>query len=91
MKTAFIFAGQGAQYKGMGKELYDNFACAREVFDKADEALGFSIKDICFNEEEKLNKTEFTQPAILTMSVAAMKVLEEKGITPDYAAGLSLG
>jgi len=91
MKTAFIFAGQGAQYKGMGKELCENFECAKKVFDEADEALGFSIKDICFEDEEKLNQTEFTQPAILTMSTAALRVLEEKGVKADYAAGLSLG
>ena len=91
MKTAFMFSGQGAQYKGMGKELCENFKCAEEVFDRADKALGFSIKDICFEDEEKLNKTEFTQPAILTMSTAALKVLEEHGIKADYAAGLSLG
>ena len=86
-----MFSGQGAQYKGMGKELCENFKCAEEVFDRADKALGFSIKDICFEDEEKLNKTEFTQPAILTMSTAALKVLEEHGIKADYAAGLSLG
>ncbi len=91
MKIAFMFSGQGAQYKGMGKELCENFKCAEEIFDRADNALGFSIKEICFDDEEKLNKTEFTQPAILTMSTAALKVLEEYGIKADYAAGLSLG
>lgn len=91
MKTAFMFSGQGAQYKGMGKELCENFKCAEEIFERADNALGFSIKDICFDDEEKLNKTEFTQPAILTMSTAALKVIEEHGIKADYAAGLSLG
>lgn len=91
MKTAFIFSGQGAQYAGMGKELYENFPVAKEVFDKADEVLGYSIREICFNEEEKLGETEFAQPAILTMSIAAMRVLEEKGIHADMAAGLSLG
>ncbi len=91
MKTAFLFSGQGAQYVGMGKELYDNFDCAREVFDEADRALGFSIKDICFNDEAELNRTENTQPAILTMSTAALRVLEENGVRADYAAGLSLG
>ena len=75
----------------MGKELCENFKCAEEIFERADNALGFSIKDICFEDEEKLNKTEFTQPAILTMSTAALKVLEEHGIKADYAAGLSLG
>ena len=59
MKTAFIFSGQGAQYKGMGKELYENFECAKNVFDSADKALGFSIKDICFEEDDRLNKTEY--------------------------------
>lgn len=91
MKTAFIFSGQGAQYKGMGHELYENFECAKKVFDEADEALGFSIKDICFEEDERLDKTEYTQPAILTMSTAALRVLEEKGVKADYVAGLSLG
>ena len=91
MKTAFLFSGQGAQYVGMGKEFYENFECARNIFDEADKALGFSIKDICFENEEELNKTENTQPAILTMSIAALKILEEKGIKADYLAGLSLG
>ena len=91
MKTVFMFSGQGAQYVGMGKELYENFNSAKDIFDKADEILKYSIKDICFNNEEELNKTENTQPAILTMSIAAMKILEEKGIKADFAAGLSLG
>lgn len=91
-KIAFIFSGQGAQYAGMGKELYENLSVCREVYDKADEALGFKISKICFfGPEEELNITENTQPAILTTSIAAMKALEEKGIRPDVAAGLSLG
>lgn len=91
MKTAFIFSGQGAQKAGMGKELYDNFECVKKVFDEADEALGLKISDICFNEDERLNETEYTQPAILTMSVAVLKLMEEKGLKADYVAGLSLG
>lgn len=91
MKTVFMFSGQGAQYAGMGKELYDNYAEAREIFDKADEVLGYSLKDICFTDEEKLGETEFAQPAILTMSIAAMKVLEARGVQADMTAGLSLG
>lgn len=91
MKIAFIFSGQGAQYNGMGKELYDNFEVCRNVFDSADNALGFKISELCFGENDDLNKTEFTQPAILTMSIAAAKLMEEKGVKADYAAGLSLG
>lgn len=91
MKTAFVFSGQGAQYSGMGKELYDNYSCVKEVFDKADEALGLKISEICFSEDDRLNETEYTQPAILTMSVAISKLIEEKGLKPDFVAGLSLG
>lgn len=91
MKTVFMFSGQGAQYAGMGKDLYNNYLAAKEIFDRADEVLGYSIKDICFNDEDKLGDTEFAQPAILTMSIAAMKVLEERGVRADMAAGLSLG
>lgn len=91
-KLAFVFAGQGAQTVGMGKELADNFECAAKVFDEASEALGFDIKDMIFNgDNETLMITENTQPTIVTMSVAALRVLEEKGIKPDVVAGLSLG
>lgn len=91
MATAFIFSGQGAQSAGMGKELYDNFAVCKDVFDRADEALGFKISEICFGEDKRLNETEYTQPAILTMSVAVLRLMEEKGLKSDYCAGLSLG
>jgi [acyl-carrier-protein] S-malonyltransferase len=91
-KIAFIFAGQGAQYVGMGKELADNITVCREVFEEADKALGFEISTVCFEgAKEELDKTENTQPAILTTSIAAFKALEERGIKPDVVAGLSLG
>lgn len=91
-KLAFLFAGQGAQAVGMGKEFADNFSCASDAFDEASEALGFDIRDMIFNgDDETLKITENTQPTIVTMSVAALRVLEEKGIKPDVAAGLSLG
>lgn len=91
MKTAFIFSGQGSQYAGMGKELYDNFECVKRVFDKADEILDFKVTDMCFGEDERLNETEYTQPALLTMSYAVCKLAQEKGLKADYVAGLSLG
>ncbi len=92
MKTAFLFSGQGAQAIGMGKELCENFPAADKVFDEASEALGFDIKDMIWNgDSETLMITENTQPAILTMSAAALKVAEELGLRPDVVAGLSLG
>lgn len=92
MKIAFIFAGQGSQYIGMGKELYDNILICREAFDKARSLLDFDIKELMFNgEKEELDITENTQPAILATSIMAMKALEEKKITPSVVAGLSLG
>ena len=91
MKIAFLFSGQGAQYVGMGKDLQQQYVCAKEIFQRADNALGFSLSDICFGQEVKLNQTEFTQPAILTMSMATLACLNEKGIRADYVAGLSLG
>lgn len=91
-KVAFVFPGQGAQFVGMGKDFYDNFSVSREVFESANESLGTDIKSICFEgTEEELVKTENTQPAILTTSVAILKALEERGINCDYTAGLSLG
>lgn len=91
-KIAFLFAGQGAQAVGMGKELAENFECADKVFDEAAEALGFDVKDMIFNgDDETLKITENTQPTIVTMSTAALRVMEEKGVKPDVVAGLSLG
>jgi [acyl-carrier-protein] S-malonyltransferase len=91
-KVAFVFPGQASQYPGMGKELADKYPAARAVFDEADQALGFAISKMCFDgTEEELKLTANTQPAILTVSVAAYRVLAEKGITPDFVAGHSLG
>ena len=91
MKICFIFSGQGAQYTGMGKELYDNFSVCKDVFEEANKSLGFNITDICFNDDARLNETEYTQPAILTTSYAIFKIMQQKGIKADYMAGLSLG
>src|SRR6267143_7119807 len=93
---AFLFPGQGSQAVGMGKELASNYLVARRTFEEADEALGYKLSQLCFEgPEEKLKLTEITQPAILTASVAAWRVLEEKSLKPDfladYVAGHSLG
>ena len=91
-KSAFLFPGQGSQSVGMGKELADNFSVARQVFEEADQALGFSISKLCFEgPEDELRKTVNTQPAILTVSVAALRVLQQAGISFDITAGHSLG
>jgi [acyl-carrier-protein] S-malonyltransferase len=90
--VAFLFPGQGSQFVGMGKELAERYSIARQTFEEADEALGYSLSRLRFEgPEEQLRFTEITQPAILTASVAAWRVLEEKGITAGYAAGHSLG
>ena len=92
IKTAFLFPGQGSQSVGMGKDLADNFSVARETFEEADRALGFSISKLCFEgPEEELRKTVNTQPAILTVSMAAFRVLQQAGISFDITAGHSLG
>ncbi len=91
-KIAFIFPGQASQYPGMGKELAEKYPEARDVFDEADKTLGFSISQMCFSgSEEDLKQTANTQPALLTCSVAVQRVLAEKGVTPDFVAGHSLG
>lgn len=91
-KLAFLFPGQGSQYAGMGKELAERHEVARAVFEEADRALGFPLSRLCFEgPEEDLRLTANTQPAVLTVSVAAARVLEEKGVRPDTVAGHSLG
>jgi len=92
MKIAFVFPGQGSQYVGMGKDIYEHYPIAKEVFQQASDALGYDVANLCFNGPvEELNRTFRTQPCILTVSSALNIVLKEKGIQPSVVAGHSLG
>lgn len=90
-KIAFIYPGQGAQVCGMGQEFYEQTELGKQVYDLASGLLGFSVPDLCFTENDRLDITEYTQAAMVTTSIAMTKVLESKGIKPDVTAGLSLG
>lgn len=90
-KIAFIYPGQGAQKAGMGKDFYENSESARAVFDRASEILDLDMKELCFEENDRLDLTEYTQAALVTTCLAMTKVVSEHGIRPDVTAGLSLG
>lgn len=90
-KTAFIFPGQGAQAAGMGKDFYEAYPKAAEIYDMASDLLKLDMKALCFEENDKLDLTEYTQAALVTTCLAMEKVLEEAGVKPDITAGLSLG
>ena len=91
-KIAFIFPGQGAQCCGMGQDFYEQTTIGKEIYDMASGLLGFSLPELCFEKNDRLDITEYTQAAMVTTGIAMMRVLEEKtGIKPDVAAGLSLG
>lgn len=91
MKTAFLFSGQGSQYTGMGQDIYENFKLAREQFEEASDCLGYDMAALCFEENDRLHLTEYTQPAILTVSTAILRVAQAEGLTAEAVAGLSLG
>ena len=90
-KIAFMFPGQGAQYTGMAKDFYNTFPVSRKVFEDASEASGLDIPALCFEEDERLNQTEYTQICMLTAEAAILKAVEEQGVTSSVNAGLSLG
>lgn len=90
-KTAFIFPGQGAQYIGMGKDFHEQIPVSKEVFELASNVSGLDVAALCFEENDKINITEYTQIAMLAMEVAILKAIEERGYKPDVTAGLSLG
>lgn len=90
-KTAWIFPGQGAQKCGMGKDFYESFQTAKEIFDQASDLLNLDMKALCFEENERLDQTEYTQAALVTVCTAIAEILREKGARPDVTAGLSLG
>ncbi len=92
MRSAFVFPGQGSQYAGMGRDLYESYGAAREVFDTADRVLGFGLSALCFGQDkEAIKSTDITQPAVFTHSVATLRVLQSTGHAPDMVAGHSLG
>lgn len=90
-KIAFIFPGQGAQYIGMGKDFYEEFESSRDIFDTASNILQMDMKELIFEENDRLNQTEYTQPAMLTTCIAILSQVIKEGFTPDFYAGLSLG
>lgn len=90
-KTAFMFPGQGAQYIGMGKDFYEQIPVSKEMFELASKASGLDVPALCFEENEKINITEYTQIAMLAAEVAMLKAVELKGLRPDVTGGLSLG
>lgn len=90
-KIAFVYPGQGAQVCGMGKDFYEQTGTGRQVYDLASELLGFSVPELCFTENDRLDITEYTQAAMVTTGIAMTKVLANKGIKPEVTAGLSLG
>lgn len=90
-KIAFVFPGQGSQYIGMGKDLYEKYEIVKKTYDEATEKLNFDVANMSFNLEEEINQTKYTQPLMVTMSVAIMSLLEANGIYADMTAGLSLG
>lgn len=90
-KIAFMFPGQGAQYVGMGKDFYEQIPVSREMFELASKASGLDVPALCFEENEQINITEYTQIAMLAVEVAMLKAIEEKGLKPDVTGGLSLG
>ncbi|MGT2756055.1 ACP S-malonyltransferase [Streptococcus ovuberis] len=90
-QTAFLFAGQGAQSLGMARDLYDAYPIVKATFDEASQILGYDVRELIDSDELKLNQTRYTQPAILTTSIAIYRLLEQNGIKPDMVAGLSLG
>ena len=90
-KIAFVFPGQGAQYTGMAKDFYEKYAVSREVFESASKASGLDVKALCFEENDRLNITEYTQIAMLTAEIAILRAVEEAGIRSQVNAGLSRG
>ena len=90
-KIAFVFPGQGAQYVGMGKDFYETIPVSRQMYELASKASGLDVEALCFNENEQIHITEYTQIAMLATEVAMLKAVEEKGLKPDVTAGLSLG